>query len=816
MNSKYILWLNQINMTNQSIVGGKNASLGEMIQNLKSKGINIPNGYVITTRGYHKFLKYNDLSSKINNLLNAIPDDDFVKQRRIGSKIRTLIQNGYLPQELKKQITDTYVQLSNQYTYVDGEMHQFVDVAVRSSSTAEDLPDASFAGQQETYLNIRGNIKLCEAIKNCFASLYTDRAISYRKKIKYEGKVSISVCIQKMVRSDLASSGIAFTVDPDTGFKDVILINGSWGLGELIVGGNVNPDEFLLYKKNLHLDDCGAILDKKMGDKIKKLAYGTAPNKQTRLISVNKNKQNEFCMNDDQIVQLGRWALIIEEHYSQLYGKWYPVDIEWAIDGLDNKLYIVQARPETVQSNKHKTEIVEYHINKTPQDKVLVTGTAVGDSIGIGTVKVLHSLDGRDGSLDGSDFKPGDILVTDMTTPDWEHIMQIAGGIITNRGGRVCHASIIAREFGIPAIVGTTNATQKLTTGQDVSVCCAEGDVGFVYSGKVNYTTTKTPISKLPKVKTDLMLNIVDPHKAFRDAALPHRGVGLLRLEFIINNFIEAHPNALLYHKKIDDPKLSEKIRELIHGYVDEKDYYIKKLSYGIGRVAAAFYPHPVIVRFSDFKSNEYKNLLGGEFFEPDEANPMIGWRGCSRYYSDNFKQAFLLECQAIKQVRETMNLKNVIVMFPFCRTVRECQKVLKVMEEGGLKRGENGLQVYLMCEIPSNVILADQFCKYIDGYSIGTNDLTQLILGLDRDSELVSHLFDERDEAVKEMIRRVIKVSHKHGVKIGICGQASADMPDFAQFLVSEGIDTISITPDSILKTLKAISEVEKKLDIK
>jgi len=814
MSQKHVLWLNQIDMKNLSIVGGKNASLGEMVQNLKSKGINVPDGYVVTTYGYHEFLKHNNLSKRINILLSSMPENDFIRQRRLGSRIRTLIQNGKLPKELKEQITNTYIELSNKYTDTDGEMHQFVDVAVRSSSTAEDLPDASFAGQQETYLNIRGDVKLCEAIKNCFASLYTDRAISYRKKIKYKGCISISVCVQKMVRSDLASAGVAFTIDPDTGFKDVVLVNGSWGLGELVVSGNINPDEFLLYKKNLYMDNCyGAIIDKKMGNKINKLAYGTTPNKQTVLIPVNKDKQNKFCMNDDQIIQLGKWSLIIEEHYSRLRGKWSPVDIEWAIDGLDNKLYIVQARPETVQSNKHTTEIIEYNINKTQQDKVLVTGTAVGDSIGTGTVKILESLDGRDGSLDASSFKPGDILVTDMTTPDWEHLMQIAGGIITNKGGRVCHASIIAREFGVPAIVGTTDATERLTTGQDVSVCCAEGDIGIVYSGKVNYTTTKTPISELPKIKTKLMLNIADPSKAFRDAVLPHQGVGLLRLEFIINNFIKAHPNALLYHQDKNDTTLSNDINKLIHGYSDEKDYYVKKLSYGIGKIAVAFHPHPVIVRFSDFKSNEYRNLLGGKYFEPDEENPMIGWRGCSRYYSDDFKEAFLLECQAIKYVRETMNLKNVIVMLPFCRTVKECEIVQKVMKEGGLERGTNGLQVYLMCEIPANVILAERFCKYIDGFSIGSNDLTQLTLGLDRDSELVSHLFDENNEAVKELIRMVIETAHKCEKKIGICGQAPADKPEFAQFLVSLGIDSISITSDSILKTLKAISQIENEL---
>nr|QBK89095.1 MAG: pyruvate phosphate dikinase [Mimivirus LCMiAC02] len=814
MNKKYVLWLNEVDMKDVSTVGGKNASLGEMIQNLKSKGINVPNGYVVTTHGYHAFLKYNNLLSQINNLLDTIiSSNNLIKQRQIGSRVRTLIQNGKLPTNLKKQITDTYIQLSNQYTYESNEKHQFVDVAVRSSSTAEDLKDASFAGQQDTYLNIRGEIKLCEAIKNCFASLYTDRAISYRKKIKYHETISISVCIQKMVRSDLASSGVAFTIDPDTGFKDVIFINGSWGLGELIVSGEITPDEFLLRKTNLKNNNYGAIIGKKMGDKDKKLAYGY--NKQTTaLVSVNKQKKNEFCMYDDQLIQLGRWALIIEKYYTQLNKRWNPVDIEWAIDGLDNQLYIVQARPETVQSNKHTTEIIEYHINKQSQDKVLVTGTAVGDSIGTGTVKVLYSLDERDGNPGASDFKQGDILVTDMTTPDWEPIMKIAGGIITNKGGRVCHASIIAREFGVPAIVGTRNATKLLTTGQDVSVCCAEGDVGIVYSGKIKFTTTKTPISGLPKIKTKLMLNIADPNKAFKDAVLPHKGVGLLRLEFIINNFIEVHPNALLKHKDLGDKILSEKINKLIHGYADEKDYYIKKLSYGIGKIATAFYPYPVIVRFSDFKSNEYRNLLGGKYFEPDEENPMIGWRGCSRYYDDKFKQAFLLECQAIKYVREIMNLENVIVMLPFCRTVGECIRVQKVMEEGGLKRGTNGLQVYLMCEIPANVILAKQFCQHIDGFSIGSNDLTQLTLGLDRDSELVSHLFDENNEAVKEMIRMVIKTAHKYKKKIGICGQAPADKPEFAQFLVSLGIDSISITSDSILKTLKAISQIENELD--
>ena len=808
-----VLWFSDTSMKDISIVGGKNASLGEMISNLSKKGIEVPDGFSITTHAYDRYLKHNNLVDKLSDILQNLNHDDHINVKRSGLKIRTLIQDGKFPEDIYSEITESYRILSRKYKDADGNAQEKTDVAVRSSGTAEDLPDASFAGQQETYLNVRGKSKLIESIKNCFASLFTDRAISYRKKIGYDSKkVKISVGIQKMVRSDLGSSGVAFTVDPTSGFKGAVLINGSFGLGENIVGGKITPDEFILSKRNLKNLDY-PILDKKLGDKSFKMIYDTNPRNQVKNVKVPEEERHRFCISDLNLMKLGRWCLVIEDYYSEKYGKWTPIDVEWAYDGLLEELFIVQARPETVISNKKNTLLETYKIKDKSENTVLIQGVSVGDKISSGKVKIIYSLEDRDGSKGEDFFEEGDILVTDITTPDWENLMQKAGGIITNKGGRVCHAAIIAREFGIPTIVGTGNCTEVLKNFDNVTVSCVEGDTGFVYQGEVKFEREEINLEKIEETKTKLMLNIANPETAFKHSFLPHSGVGLLRLEFIINNFIKVHPNSLLAYDINafqEDDEMVSKINTLIKGYKSGKNYYMEKLITGIGRIAEAFYPEKVIVRFSDFKSNEYKNLLGGDIFEPNEENPMIGWRGCSRYYSENFCDAFKLECEAINFVRNQMNMKNVTVMLPFCRTVEEVIKVEDKMKEYGLERGVNDLEVYLMCEIPSNVMLGAEFSEYVDGFSIGSNDLTQMTLGLDRDSGLVSHLFDENNEAVRRMISLILNICKMKNKKIGICGQAPSDYPEFTKFLVESGIDSISLMPDSLVKTKINIKGIE------
>ena len=810
---KNIIWFRDTSIEDIQIVGGKNASLGEMISNLSKKNISVPDGFSITTYAYDNFLKFNNLEEKITSILTDLNYDDHINLKRSGLKIRNLIQDGKFPQDIYEEIVENYKILSRNYLDSDGIPQEKTDVAVRSSGTAEDLPDASFAGQQETYLNIRGKSRLIEAVKNCFASLFTDRAISYRKKIGYDDKhVKISVGVQKMVRSDLGSSGVAFTLDPISGFKGSILINGSLGLGENIVGGKITPDEFILSKRNLtslHYP----ILNKKLGDKSFKMIYDTNPRNQVTNVKVPEEERYKFCISDLNLIKLGRWCIEIEEYYSQKYGKWTPVDIEWAYDGLLEELFIVQARPETVISNREKNVLETYKLLDKTNNPILTKGVAVGDKVSTGKVKIIYSLEDRDGSKGEDFFEEGDILVTDITTPDWENLMQKAGGIITNKGGRVCHAAIIAREFGIPTIVGTGNCTEVLKNFDTVSVSCAEGDTGFIYKGEVKFKKEILDLRSIPETKTKLMLNIANPETSFKHSFLPHSGVGLLRLEFIINNFIKAHPNSLLAYDMNalqENPEISEKINRLIKGYKSGKNYYMEKLTTGIGRIAEAFYPEKVIVRFSDFKSNEYKSLLGGEIFEPREENPMIGWRGCSRYYSENFCDAFDLECKAIKFVREQMNLKNVTVMLPFCRTIEEVIKVQDRMKQNGLVRGEKELEIYLMCEIPSNVMLGAEFSEYVDGFSIGSNDLTQMTLGLDRDSGLVSHLFDENNEAVRRMINLIINICKMKNKKIGICGQAPSDYPEFTKFLVEQGINSISLMPDSLVRTKINVHEIE------
>ena len=799
----FILPLNRVGLKDVNIAGGKNASLGEMIQHLAELNINIPNGFVITVDTYKRFIQANDLEQTIKSIIDEIDFANIESLRRNGLKIRLLIRNSKFPKELSELIIQEYYRLSATYG------QQETDVAVRSSATAEDLPDASFAGQQETYLNVRGPASLIDAVRNCFASLFTDRAISYRENIKFDHfLLGLSVCIQKMVRSDLAASGVAFSIDTETGFDKVVVINGSYGLGEMIVQGSVSPDEFIVFKPRLN-SSFNPIIEKKLGKKDKMMIYGDNPDERVIEISTDKHMQNKFCINDNRIIKLAEWVLQIEKYYSKKHGRWCPMDVEWAVDGISNELFIVQARPETIHSQKKQNFITEYRIdNQGPIHEILLKGIAIGDKMATGRVSIMNSLDKR--ISEGHEFKEGDVLVTDMTDPDWEPIMKKAAAIITNKGGRTCHAAIVAREMGVPAIIGCGNATEVLSENQLVTASCAEGDEGIIYQGALSFTQEKINVDNLPAINTTLMLNVASPAMAFRFASLPHRGVGLARLEFIINNFIKVHPLALLHHHTLNDHELTQEIRSLIKGFGSEEMYFVYKLSYGIAKIAAAFYPEKVIVRFSDFKSNEYFNLLGGKYFEPHEENPMIGWRGASRYYSDAYKAAFALECKAIKLVREEMGLDNVVVMIPFCRTVDELLKVKDVMKENGIRHGDNNLELYLMAELPSNIILAKQFAKHIDGFSIGSNDLTQLTLGLDRDSALIAHLYDERNDAVKGMIRMLLAAAKEENIKVGICGQGPSDFPDFAQFLVEEGINSISITPDSLIKTIRAIAQIE------
>lgn len=805
MKNQYTVELKKVGIKDISSVGGKNASLGEMISNMGELGIKVPNGFAITVEAFKAFIKYNKLENHINAILTNEIISDLTSLQEAGGKIRNWIKQGRFPIKLEKEIFEMYKTLKE--TEEDNN-----DVAVRSSATAEDLPDASFAGQQETFLNVRGVEQLITAVKNCFASLYTNRAISYRHSRGIEqSKVYLSVCVQKMVRSDVGESGVAFSIDTETGFKDAVVINGTFGLGELLVQGSISPDEFIVFKPTLKMGH-NAIIEKTLGTKNKMMMYSHRPNEMVQVLNTPIVMQEHFCITDEIILKLARWVVQIEEYYSNLHGKWCPVDVEWAIDGNTHELYIVQARPETIHSQKKSDTLIQYQVTEENRDeKQLIKGIAVGDGIGTGSCKIMTAKEINNGAVK---FQRGDVLVTDMTDPDWEPIMKLASGIITNKGGRTCHAAIVARELGIPAIVGTTNCTNVLNDNQIVTVSCAEGSVGKVYSGEITFEINETSFNELPSINTKLMLNVASPELAFKFSHLPNSGVGLAREEFIINNYIKVHPQALLTHQSIGDKKLTAEIKTITKGYNSEIEFFEEKLAQGIAKIAASFYPQEVIVRFSDFKSNEYANLLGGKYFEPTEENPMIGWRGASRYYSEEYKEAFGMECRAIKKVRDEIGLNNVTVMIPFCRTVNECVKVIDTMSEFGLNKGENGLKVFLMAELPSNIILAEQFAKHIDGFSIGSNDLTQLVLGLDRDSALVSHLYDERNDAVKTMISNLIKTAKKCNVKVGICGQGPSDFPDFAEFLVEQGIDSISVTPDSILKTMKAVAKIEQKLN--
>ena len=798
---QFILWFKQIGVGDVHLVGGKNASLGEMFQNLSKKGVRVPNGFAITAHAYRYFIDQAGLAPKIRAALKGVNKASVKKLAEKGQKVRDLIMHAPFPKELEEAMIDAYKELSKQYKGV-------TDVAVRSSATAEDLPDASFAGQQETYLNVRGTHELLVSCKKCFASLFTNRAISYREDKKFDHfDVALSIAVQKMVRSDMACSGVMFSIDTESGFDNVVFITGAYGLGETVVQGQVNPDEYYVFKPTLR-QGYDAVISKKVGRKKVKMVYSDHGNKTTKTMNVPEEERQKFVLSEKEIMQLAKWAMAIEEHYSKKRRKYTPMDMEWAKDGRTGQLFVVQARPETVMSLRDKTQIEEYVMKG--KGKTIVEGKSVGERIGAGTANVIKDV------KDIDKFRKGQVLVTDMTDPDWEPIMKIASAIVTNRGGRTCHAAIISRELGIPCVVGTLDATDKIKSGKNVTVSCAEGDKGYVYDGKLKFDVNKIDLRNLPHTHTKVMMNIGNPEQAFNLSHLPNSGVGLAREEFIINSYIGIHPNALLQYNKIKDRHVRKEIEERTRGYADKKEFYIEKLAFGIAQIAAAFYPYDVIVRLSDFKTNEYANLLGGTMFEPKEDNPMIGWRGASRYYNPNFRDAFGLECKALKRVRDVMGLTNVKVMVPFCRTVDEGKKVLKEMDKHGLKRGKNKLEVYVMCEIPANVILVDEFSKIFDGFSIGTNDLTQLVLGLDRDSELVADIYDERNAAVKDFVRQVIEGAKRNKRKIGICGQAPSDYPEFAQFLVECGIDSISLNPDTTVKTTFKIAEMEKKLSKK
>ncbi|MEA2055594.1 MAG: phosphoenolpyruvate synthase [Candidatus Thermoplasmatota archaeon] len=798
MIEEFTRWFEDLTIGDVPSVGGKNASLGEMIRTLGEKGVQVPSGFAVTAYAYKYMMEKEGVDKKIEEILSGLDTHNVNNLAERGEKIRNLIKITSIPPELEEEIRRRYKEMEERY---GGN----VDVAVRSSATAEDLPDASFAGQQETYLNVRGEEKLLEKVRECFASLFTNRAISYRvdKGFDHFG-VYLSVGVQKMVRSDLASSGVMFSIDTESGFKDAAYITGAYGLGENVVQGTVNPDQFYVFKPTLE-QGFKPILEKKLGSKEKRMIYS---DKGTGQQQVSDEDQKKFVISDEEILTLAKWVKIIEDHYQK------PMDMEWAKDGMTGELYIVQARPETVHSQKDVAILRTYVLEE--DGELLVEGEAVGNKIGQGKTHIIED------TKDIGQFHEGEVLVTDMTDPDWEPIMKIAGAIVTNRGGRTCHAAIISRELGIPCVIGTGDGTKKISNGAQVTIDCSEG-FGRIYDGILKFRVDEVKLDTLPKTKTKIMMNTGVPEKAFQQGQTPNDGVGLAREEFIINSHIGIHPLALLEYNRLknissENPKIAEvikKIDEKSVGYDDKVEFFVDTLAMGIAKIAAGFYPNDVIVRMSDFKTNEYANLVGGFLYEPEEHNPMIGWRGASRYYDEKFKPAFGLECRAVKKVRNEMGLTNVKPMIPFCRTPEEGRKVIEVMNEFGLKQGENGLEVYVMCEIPSNVIVADQFADIFDGFSIGSNDLTQLTLGIDRDSDLVAHIFDERNDAVKRLVKQVIDTAHSHKPrrKIGICGQAPSDFPKFAEFLVECGIDSISLNPDTVVKTRLHVADVEKRL---
>jgi len=791
---KYIYNFENLDSSKVKEVGGKNASLGEMVQQLKSKGIRIPDGFATSADCYWHFIEENELKKTLKELLDDLNSENLNKLEETGEKIRNMILNAKIPEDIEKELKQAYQELKERE-------ESLTSVAVRSSATAEDLPTASFAGQHESYMNIKGQEELMNAWKKCVASLFTNRAIKYREENGFDHmKVALSVGVQKMVRSDKASAGVAFTLDPESGFRNVILINGTWGLGENVVQGTVRTDEFYLFKNALK-NDKRAILSKKVGTKKKMMVYAEDKEKNETIKNVDtpEEKRKQLVLSDNELTELGKWCFIIEEHYDK------PMDIEWAKDGDSGELYIVQARPETVHSaKKEKTKLKKYDIQANGNEPI-ISAIGIGDKIAAGKARILESPDEAD------KIEDGDVLITEITNPDWDPIMKKASAIVTNSGGRTSHAAIVARELGAVAVVGAGNATEEIKDGQEITVSSAKGNEGLIYDGILEWDEEEIDIKKLGKPNTEVMMILANPGTAFSNAMYPVDGVGLMRLEFVINGSIKVHPMALVNFDKVEDNEAKKEIEEITIGYKDKKKYFTEKLSMAVGTIAAAFYPKDVIVRMSDFKTNEYADLIGGKQFEPEEENPMVGFRGASRYYHDKYKEGFALECEAMRIVREDMGLSNVKLMIPFCRTVEEGKRVQEVMAENGLKRGENGLELYVMTEIPSNIMEGEAFAEIFDGFSIGSNDLTQLTLGIDRDSEIVNELFNEKNKAVKSMISKAIDSAKDNHRKIGLCGQAPSDFPEFAQFLVEKGIDSISFNPDAVAKGIENIVKAEK-----
>ena len=792
-----IRFFDQLSIDDVPLVGGKNASLGEMARQLAGRGVAVPYGFATVADAYRLLLEHNQLRERIDRELASLQPGDVVELARRGEAVRRLILEAELPAELVSQLRDAYHRLSERYGEED------TDVAVRSSATAEDLPEASFAGQQETFLNVRGEAALIDACRRCFASLFTNRAITYRMEQGFgQLEVALSVGVQKMVRADEGASGVMFTLDTETGFRDVVLITAAYGLGENVVRGTINPDEYYVFKPTLAAG-FRPILQRKLGAKEMKMVYDRrGGGGKTLNVPVPASQRKRFALSDDELLQLARWAVIIEEHYSARAGQPRPMDIEWARDGHSGQLFILQARPETVQAMKDRSYYEVYRLAE--RGPLLVTGRAIGTGVGAGPVRVVADPSGMGA------FQRGEVLVTEMTDPDWVPIMKQAAAIVTERGGRTCHAAIVSRELGIPAVIGAEDALSKLADGRLVTVSCAEGEEGRVYDGKLRFEVERERLADVPATRTQIMMNVANPDEAFALAALPHDGIGLARMEFIISNAIRIHPMALVRYPELADHEAVYQIARLTEGYPVKTDYFVDQLAQGVAKIAAAFYPKDVILRLSDFKTNEYAGLLGGREFEAAEENPMLGFRGASRYDHPRYREGFALECAAIRRVREEMGLHNLKVMVPFCRTPEEGRQVLEVMASHGLVRGRDELEVYVMCEIPSNVILARQFAEVFDGFSIGSNDLTQLVLGVDRDSRLLAELFDERNEAVMEMVRQAIAAAHRAGRKIGICGQAPSDYPEFAEFLVRCGIDSISLNPDAVVATRRRLAQLE------
>ena len=789
MSKPMILWFEDIGIADVPAVGGKNASLGEMTAALAQKGVKVPSGFATTADAYRAFVHDNELAPRITEHLSAFHSGGCTLQEA-GQAIRSLFLEAEMPSHIAEEIVSAYAELGRR-TGTERPA-----VAVRSSATAEDLPDASFAGQQETFLNVRGRAALLAACRRCFASLFTDRAISYRDAKGFDHlEVALSIGIQQMVRSDLCGSGVMFSIDTETGFPNAIVISAAWGLGETVVQGSVNPDRYVVFKPLLAQPGTEPIIDKELGGKAFRMVYGEGGSHRTRIVETTEQERQSFVLDNSDIVQLARWAVAIEDHYQR------PMDMEWAKDGETGELYIVQARPETVQAQASTSTFRHYRLKE--KGDPLLTGAAVGTAIAAGKACVIRT------AADIAQFRDGSILITETTDPDWVPVMKRAAGIVTNHGGTTSHAAIVSRELGVPAIVGTGNATEIIAENSEITISCANGDVGTIYASILDFSVTDVDIGSLPATRTDIMVNIANPAAAFQWWRLPARGVGLARMEFIINAHIKVHPMALVHPDRVS-AEAQRQIRDLTKGYSDPSEFFVDVLARGIAKLASPYYPHPAIVRLSDFKTNEYAHLVGGDAFEPDEENPMLGFRGASRYYDERYREGFALECRALKRVREELGFSNVIVMVPFCRTPAEADRVLEAMAENGLRRGENGLQIYMMCEIPSNVILAEQFATRFDGFSIGSNDLTQLVLGVDRDSGILANLFDERDEAVTRMISEAIRKAHAAGIKIGICGQGPSNHPDFAAFLISEGIDSMSLNPDSFVRTIKAVAEAE------